>query len=102
MTEIFYQYPTDKCYAVLRGRGALSWKGLLHRRDVIALLNRVIEKDARAALEGPPRVGPSTPDRMGDALADSPYLSWRGHSMHGAYPRASDAPSESWKFWRKR
>lgn len=100
LSGIFYQYDTANCYDVLRARGALSWKGRLNKAKVIELLNRVIEQDLRAASEGPPMVGPSTPDRMQDALLDSPYISMRGRLMSGQMRYASEAERPWWKFWQ--
>lgn len=100
LTEIFYRYDTAKCYGALRARGALSLKGRLNKVIVIELLNRVIEQDERAASDGPPMVGPSTPDRMQDALLDSPYLSWRGRAMSQQRARGDEKPSPWWKFWQ--
>lgn len=100
LTQLFYRAgTTEKSYDMLRNRGALSWRGLLQRRKVIELLNRVVEQDAMAARQGPPLVGPSTPDQMGSALADSPYLSARGHRMNTQQAGASDDSRPSWKFW---
>ncbi len=101
ISEIFYQYDTGKCYDVLRARGALSWKGRFNRAKVILLLNSVIEQDARAASAGPPMLGPSTPDRMQDALLDSPYISLRGRRMSQQMRFASQPSRPWWKFWQR-
>ena len=100
LTQLFYRArTTEKSYHMLRNRGALSWQGLLHQRKVIELLNGVVEQEAMAARRGPPLAGPSTPDQMGSALADSPYLSARGHRMNTQQPVASDDSRPFWKFW---
>jgi hypothetical protein len=100
LTIIFYHASSpEKAYDMLRAHGALSWQGIRNRSAVIEILKRVINQDETTALYVPPVPGPSTPDRMAEALGVTPYLSKHGFAMAKQQPRESDPPRPFWMFW---
>jgi hypothetical protein len=76
LKALFYRDPTPQGIArTLAAFGCLTIKARFYRRPVIQLIDTTLHPEPD---DGPPMPGPSTADRLSQALAASGYLNDRG------------------------